>query len=165
MSEVITIEATSDKFKNKYSAGSVLANGKWMQVSSKLNLADFQKDSQVTVETKTNDKGYTSIVGLIKNEPIQTVERKPKREAVSQEADTTTATTPINAVMTEVSSKFNAKTYDENKSRKILVQGVTQAVLACPALAGLPFTTVEDIATNAKNLALEMIQFVDENSR
>lgn len=66
--EVITVEAVSDKFKNKYNSGSVLANGKWMQVSSKLNLSDFQKDSQIAVETKTNDKGYVSIVDIVKDE-------------------------------------------------------------------------------------------------
>lgn len=86
MSETLIIEAVNDKYKNKYNSGSVLANGKWMQVSSKLNLADFQKDSQVTVETETNDKGYTSIVALVKNVANGSIQQKNEISPVSSTA-------------------------------------------------------------------------------
>jgi len=146
--EKIIVEAVSDKFKNKYNSGSVLAGGKWMQVSSKLNLADFRKDSEVTVETKTNDKGYTSIVGIVKTDVIQTVE--------SVIAESTTK------------ARRTAKaepSYEDAKGRKILVQGVTQSCLASPALAGLPYTSVQELANNAQALASIMIEFVDAQSK
>lgn len=151
MSETIVIEAVSNKFANKYNSGSVLAGGKWMQVSSKLDLADFKKDSQVTVETKTNDKGYTSIVGIVKEDVVQAV------ESVIAESRPEAATKTSKRVAKEPS-------YDEAKSRRILVQGIVQACTASPSLAGLPYTNTTELAANIKALALEMIAFVDQES-
>ena len=156
MSETIVIEAVSDKFKNKYNSGSVLSGGKWMQVSSKLNLSDFQKDSQVTVELKTNDKGYTSIVGLVNASAKEEVE-----EAISN-ARTEAKTKTSKRVVKDETSKVS---YDDAKSRKILVQGVTQSCVSSPSLAGLPYTSVSELAQNIKALALEMIEFVDNESK
>lgn len=149
MSEVITIEAVSDKFKNKYNSGSIMAGGKWMQVSSKLDLNSFKKDKQMTVETKTNDKGYTSIVGIVEDSVTDEVE------------DVIKATKPAR---TTKSKETDKPSYEDTKNRRILVQGITQACLASPALAALPYTTVEELAKNAQNLAIEMIEFVDQES-
>ncbi len=149
------IEAVSNKFANKYNAGSVKANGKWYQVSSKLDISDFKKDSQVTVETKTNDKGYTSIVGLTRPgvEAVQAVEEAIKDSRI--EAKTKTAKRAVK----------EERSYDDAKGRKILVQGVTQSCISSPSLAGLPYTTTGELAANIKALALEMINFVDDESK
>lgn len=53
----------------------------------------------------------------------------------------------------------------EAKDRKILVQGITQAVLASPTLASLPITDKASFVKLAKEVALEMIDFVREQSK
>jgi len=151
MSETIVIEAVSDKFKNKFSAGSILSGGKWMQVSSHLSIEDFKKGSQVTVETKTNDKGYTSIVGLIKD----------AEESLSQAKSESKVKNLKKTAEKEVSNK----SYEDTKSRKILVQGVTQAVVQSPMLAGLPFTNSTEAIQLVKEVSLALIEFVDEESK
>lgn len=163
MSEVIVIEAVSDKFKNKYSAGSIKAGGKWMQVSSKLNLSDFQKDSQVTVETKTNDKGYTSVVGLLRESLADKI-----ADEINEEINKTIVNAQVEAktkTAKRVVKEDVSRSYDDTKSRKILVQGITQSCIASASLAGLPYTNVSELAANIKALALEMIEFVADESK
>ncbi len=155
--ETLVIEAISKKFANKYNSGSVMAGGKWFQVSSKLDIDDFKKDTKVTVETKTNDKGYTSIVGLVKDSASEAVEEVIEKSQV--EAKTKTAK---KAEKEEVST---GRSYDDAKSRKILVQGITQAVAQAPMLAGLPFTNAEEAVNLIKEVSLALIQFVDEESK
>ncbi len=153
--ETLVIEAVSDKFKNKYSAGSVLAGGKWMQVSSKLNLSDFRKDSEVTVETKTNDKGYTSIVALL-GAPARAEAPKAVRKPVepAQEA-------PVNKGAFNTPEEAQAvRSYQQNKDERILVQGLTQAVAQSPSLACLPGTDVQAIANNITDLTDLLIAYV-----
>ncbi len=153
--ETMIIEAVSNKFANKYNAGSVKAGGKWYQVSSKLDISDFQKDSQVTVETKTNDKGYTSIVGLVKEPANKVVE-----EAITASQTEAKTKTAKKVIKEDVS-----RSYEDTKGRKILVQGVTQSCANSPSLAGLPFTTVQEAANNIIALADILIGYVDEKSK
>lgn len=155
MSETIVIEAISDKFKNKYNSGSILAGGKWLQVSSKVDLNDFQKGSQMTVETKTNDKGYKSIIGVLKESATEAVET-----AISEARVEAKTKTPKKVV-----SEDGVRSYDDTKSRKILVQGVTQAVVQSPMLAGLPFTDATAAVQLVKEVSLALIAFVDEESK
>ncbi len=151
--ETLVIEAVSSKFANKYNSGSVKAGGKWYQVSSKLDISDFQRDSQVTVEVKVNDKGYPSIVALTRPEAKQAVE-----EAIT--ASQTEA-------KTKTSKKVAAepKSYEDAKGRKILVQGITQAVAQSPMLAGLPFINSAEVIGLIREVSLALIEFVDEESR
>ena len=153
MSETLTIEAVSAKFANKYSSGSILAGGKWMQVASKLDLKDFQKGSSVVVETKTNDKGYTSIVGLVKESNTETVETVEKAIAEAR-----TKTSKRTVADPKVS-------YDEIKTRHIFVQGITQAVAQSPMLAGLPFTNAAEAIQLIQDVSLALIAFVDDESK
>ncbi len=147
MSKLITIEAVNSKPKfPKFSNGSVLAGGKWLSVAKNVDISLFRKDTQMNVETHTNEKGYTSIVDVVEDmvENVKPVAKKTeKKEKVST----------------------SERTYDEAKSRKILVQGITQSVAASPSLAGLPFTTTADIVKNIQEVALELIEFVDEHSK
>ncbi len=169
MSEVITVEAVSDKFKNKYSSGSVKVGDKWMQVSSKLDINAFQKGSQIAVETRTNDKGYTSITAIADSdafvkEEVEQVKATSKAKKTSKPVEQLAT---INSATASSTSKTFTGTlsYDDAKNKKILVQGLTQAALSSAALAGLQYSTVEEIAENAKKLALEMIAFVAEQSK
>lgn len=152
--ETLVIEAVSDKFKNKYSSGSVLAGGQWLQVSSKLNLSDFKKDTQVEVETTVNDKGYKSIVGLVGASSVARVKEAIKTARVK--AETSEKPAQVQAQPTN--------SYESSKNRRILVQGITQAVAQSPALAGLPGMSVEEIAEHVQTLSRLLIAFVDAES-
>ncbi len=115
--ETITVE-----FKNKFSNGSVLAGGKWMQVAKSVELSNFRKDSQVSVELRTNNKGYTSIVGLgtldSRTPQAETVAEKPKRK--KQE------TTEV-----DTAPKVNTN-YETDKNTRIQIQGLLQATIQSP---------------------------------
>jgi hypothetical protein len=115
MSELIVVEAVSDKFKNKFSNGSVLSGGKWLQVSSKVPLNLFQKDTQVNVELQTNAKGYTSIIGIAADAPV---DETPK---------------PTAKRTTKVKEAPQAASYEDNKNKRIQVQGIIQSVVQSPA--------------------------------
>ncbi len=155
MAETVVIEAVTDKYKNKYNSGSVLVGGKWIQVVSKIPINLFQKDQQMTVETKTNEKGYKSITAVLDDAPDapEAVEAPVKRRATAKSESMSTGKT------------VTTDNYTDNKNKQIRVQGVLQAVAQCPALAGLPFTTVQDISKNIKELALDLIVFVEEESK
>lgn len=123
MSETLVIEAVSDKFKNKYNNGSVKAGGKWYQVATKVPFDLFQVNSQVTVETKTNDKGYTSIVGVVNG-----------AETASQEAmRPVKRTTKAKTETLSTAQTVKIDNYEDNKNKRIQVQGVLQAVVQSPA--------------------------------
>lgn len=146
MSETIVVEAVSDKFKNKFNSGSVLAGGKWLQVAKKLDISDFVKDTTMVVETKTNDKGYTSIVDIVG----EVAEKSVKSASKAKEVKTADA---------------QAKpSYEENKNRRILVQGITQAVVQAPFISGLPYTTANEALEHVKLVARELIAFVEDES-
>lgn len=136
--ETITIEAVG-KFGPK-------ANGKWWGVKRPLKSTDFVKGETYEIETEnweSNGKNGVNIVSVKKSKDVAITTNKKSEEQ---------------AVKTEV----KVSSYEENKNRRILVQGITQAALVSPALAGLPFTTVNDIVNNAKEVANQMIKFVDE---
>lgn len=58
-----------------------------------------------------------------------------------------------------------ASNYEDTKSRRILVQGITQAVTQSMSLAGLGHTTEQAIVASIKSVARELIKFVDEESK
>lgn len=150
MSELLTVEAVSTKFKNKYNSGSVLSGGTWLQVDKDVDIGVFQKDSQIEVETKVNDKGYKSIIGLV-NSPKTEVKKTTKKATKAPE---------LKEVDEAVAPKVSS--YEDNKNQRILVQGIVQAAAQCPALAGLPFTTVDDIISNVIKLADGLLEAVEE---
>ena len=49
--ETIVVEAVTNKYANKFSNGSVLAGGKWLQVAKNVDLELFKKDTEIAVET------------------------------------------------------------------------------------------------------------------
>lgn len=116
MPQTIVVEAVTNKFANKYNSGSVMAGGKWMQVSSKIPLSLFQKDQEVSVELETNAKGYTNIVGVNQEENTPAPKIAPKRASKAKPE-------AIEASKTS---------YEDNKNRRIQVQGLLQSVIQSP---------------------------------
>lgn len=55
--------------------------------------------------------------------------------------------------------------YEDTKSRRILVQGITQAVTQSMSLAGLGHTTEQAIVASIKSVTRELIKFVEEESK
>jgi len=54
--------------------------------------------------------------------------------------------------------------YDDTKSRRILVQGITQAVTQSMSLAGLGHTTEDAIVDSIKSVTRKLIAFVESES-
>ncbi len=152
--ETVVIEAVSSKFANKYNSGSVKANGKWMQVASKLPISLFKQDTQMSVETKTNDKGYVSIIGVGQTEtPTETAAEKPKRKKVEDLRTKTIA---------ELRAEDpNYKSYEDNKNRRIQVQGLLQGVIQSPATINFG-DDVSTIASKVLELTDLLIAGMDE---
>lgn len=55
--------------------------------------------------------------------------------------------------------------FEDAKSRRILVQGITQAVTQSMALAGLSRTTEKEVVESIKNVTRELVKFVEEESK
>ncbi len=143
---LITVEAVSDKFKNKFNSGSIKVNGKWLQISPKLDVKMFPIGQQVDVETVTNDKGYTS---------IKNINAEPKLEKTTTES----VTKSVEVTSVKVNQPVS---YEDSKNKRILTQGIVQAVVQSPSLAGLPFTNVEDVITNVTKVSDELIKWIEE---
>lgn len=150
----ITVEAVSDKYANKFSSGSVKTDGKWLQVAKNVDISLFKSDTQIDVETKTNDKGYTSIVGVgtIETAPVA---EKPKRAKKIIDDFTGTA-------LHELKTEPKVTSYEDNKNLRILVQGIVQACVQAPGLVSLSITNVDELAEATEALATRLIAFVDK---
>lgn len=161
--ETITVEAVTTKFANKYNSGSVKVGDKWLQVAKNVDINAFQKGASIDVETKTNDKGYTSIVALagIAGSGLDALIEKEVASARKAKK----AVKPVEEVTQTAAPKFDYAANEANKNRRILIQGLVQACVASPSLAGLPYTTVSELAKNAQALAEEMIAFVEKKLR
>lgn len=115
--ETLVVEAVNinPKFP-KFSNGAVLSGGKWLNVAKNVDISLFQKNSQVTVETSTNAKGYTSIVGVVDEAPAP-VKRATKKAAPETTSEATTV---------------KVSNYEDNKNQRIQVQGILQGVTQSP---------------------------------
>lgn len=68
-------------------------------------------------------------------------------------------------VATENRKEQDRPSYEDQKNRRILVQGITQAVVQSPILAGLGYTDKTQAVAIVKEVAKELIAFVDEQSK
>lgn len=172
--ETITVEAVTTKFANKYNSGSVKVGDKWLQVAKNVDINAFQKGTTIDVETKTNDKGYTSIVGLATSAGISgsgldaLIEKEVKaaksKKAIKPVEENTLEIKPASEVDPYyVRSKYGEpmSQYEVDLDKRISLAGIVQACIISPSLAGLPYTTVGELAKNAQALAEEMIAFVE----
>lgn len=57
---------------------------------------------------------------------------------------------------------YKVPTIEENRSRRILRQGIVQAVVQSPALAGLQFRGLDEYLVIVKDAANKLISFVEE---
>ena len=164
MIELITIEAVNSKPKfPKFSNGSILAGGKWMNVDKRLDISAFKKNTQMAVKLLTNEKGYTSVVDIVEDV-------KPKTAIETTEAGITNTISFTQQAPTDPYYVRNGygkpmSQYEIDLDRRISVAGITQAALASPSLAGLPYTNTAELVENVKKVAVEMMKFVDEQSK
>lgn len=77
-----------------------------------------------------------------------------------------TAPAPVSRKLdtTPVENK-KVSNFEDAKSRRILVQGITQAVTQSMALAGLSRTTEKEVVESIKNVTRELVRFVEEESK
>ncbi len=149
---MITIEAVNPKpFNPKYSNGSVLAGGTWMQVNKTIAIENFVKGEQISVETKTNDKGYKSITAVV--EPPKTTVEPFKRVTKLKHVETTTSDS-------SETPKTEVKTYEESKNKRIQVQGIIQSCMASAATINFG-NEPEEIAEKVLKLADLLIAGMD----
>lgn len=98
------------------------------------------------------------------------VAEKPKTEAapavaqtapapVSRKLDTGTPAVESNK------KEYAGGNYDDKKNRRILVQGITQAVTQSMALAGLGYTNEKEVVELIKRVSRDLVAFVDEESK
>ena len=60
-----------------------------------------------------------------------------------------------------IEAQANAVPYVDAKSKRILVQGLTQAVLQSPGLAGLPYANEEQYVALVKSVTDKLIAYVE----
>lgn len=148
--EVITIEAVG-KFGPK-------ANGKWYGVKRPLTTSGFAKGLTYEVETEGwESKGKTgiNIVNIIK-----TVEPEAPTSVGNNASSTTMTANSLPAITKTVYNSSDSK----QKDRRILVQGIVQAVVQSPSLAGLPFTTSDEVVNHVLKVSKSLIEFVESGN-
>ena len=97
-----------------------------------------------------NIVSYKDVTGNV-TAPAVKVSRTPSKENIDEIVQVMkTDTAPL------VSS------YEENKNRKILVQGITQAAMVSPGVAGLQAENDVQLTDNFKRVADEMIRYVED---
>lgn len=131
MSEILTVEVAG-KFGPK-------CNEKWYGVKRPLKASDFENGKSYEVDLEEWKEGRFNIV---------------KAKEVTEKS-------PPKAKETAKKQQKVAKDSNDDKNQRILVQGITQAAMTCPSLAGLPFTNVEELKANIQELADEMIEYVE----
>ena len=142
--EVLTVEV-SGKFGPK-----AIKDGdgesKWFGVKKPLKASNFEKGKSYEVEL---EEWQTGRYNITKAKEVDGNDKKTssviKEKAVKQ---------------TKV-----LEVREGDKNKRILVQGITQAVTASPSVAGLPYTTTEELVNNIKEVAEQLISFVEKRSQ
>lgn len=144
--ETITVEAVG-KFGPK-------ANGRWYGVARDLRDFKFLKDAQYSVTTEPWEKNGKSGVNIVDIKNI------PQLNSATQ-----THVTSSGAPTTNFSNHPVVNTYETDKQKRILVQGIVQAVLQSPALSGLQYSSLNDLGQLVEELSSRMIEFVVNKSK
>lgn len=93
--------------------------------------------------------------GAVATKPAETSVAQTAPAPVSRKLDTGLPT----------NGRDDRKTgYDDTKSRRILVQGLTQAVTQSMSLAGLGHVTEDAIVASIKNVTRQLVAFVESES-
>ena len=74
---------------------------------------------------------------------------------------------PINTAATQTADRIvteaqaSAVPYVDTKSKRILVQGITQAVVQSPGLAGLPYANEEQYVDLVKRVSDKLVSYIE----
>ncbi|HWY36736.1 MAG TPA: hypothetical protein VNX68_18975 [Nitrosopumilaceae archaeon] len=139
--DTIVVDGINTKTKYpKFNSGSLkLASGEWLNVSNDVDINFFMKGETYEVEIETNDKGYQTLVKVL-GTGESTVKTTPSTKAAPKQRD------------------FDSVT--DAKSIRILRQGVVQAVVQSPALAGMQFSTMDEYLKLVEDAATKLIEFI-----
>lgn len=137
--ELLTVEAVG-KFGPK-------ANGKWYGVKKPLGPNDFKKGETYEVETENWKSGEKTGMNIVTAKPHAQTQAK------------TTVVTKNKDVAAPVLN------YEDSKNKRILIQGIVQAVAQAPALVQLTITNVDEYTNLVKEAAKQLIDFVNEETR
>lgn len=149
--ETITVEVAG-KYGPK-------ANGVWYGVKRPLKATDFTAGQSYEIETEDWNSNGKSGVNITSIFPLEQAKAQAPARTVKAAAK---ATVLLDVPTTTTNSAGVILSYEEQKNRRILRQGVVQAVIQSPMLAGLPFTNANDAVALVKDVANQLIDFVQE---
>lgn len=150
--EIITVEAAG-KYGPK-------ANGKWYGVKRPLKATDFTAGQTYEIETEDWNSNGKSGVNITSVCPL---ENETKTVAPVKNVKAVTKGTVIRDIISSSTESTGVGlSYEELKNRRILRQGMVQATVQSPMLAGLPFTNANDAVALVKDVANQLIDFVQE---
>lgn len=152
--ERVTIEGVNTKVLPKFAkfnSGGILVDGKWLNVAKKADIREFQKGETVNVEILTNERGYDSIVGIVK-QTGKAVEREEEattpvvppvpslpKTSVAPKADPNgvSPVAPAKKRVNENGSDGMTKQDWADKDARISVDAIHKSTLESPTLANL----------------------------
>lgn len=138
-------------------------NGEWIGIDrdSGLKPSDFVAGQTYNVETKPytskSGKKGINIVAIKEDRPVKSDELKKVSNEIAREY--TARATKLSTTPTVI------ETAEDRKSRRILYQGILQAALQSPSLAGLPATNVTEFMALVKEVVRQSAEFVTEEAR
>lgn len=124
-------------------------NGVWYGVKRPLKATDFVSGQTYEVETEKWSSNGKSGVNIVACNHLEKPKVENKKTSVLKEVPT-------------IASENTGLNYEDAKQRRILRQGVVQAVIQSPMLAGLPFTNANDAVALVKEVSNQLIDFVQE---
>ena len=128
----------------------VKAEGKWFGVKRPIKPTDFTVGTAYVVKTEpweAKGKSGVNIVSVSPCDAVKNVDPEPVKAApVNQKAEVNKA--PISD-------------YEANKNRRILRQGVYQAVVQSPGIAGLGFTSPSELVANVREVSEQLIKLIE----
>lgn len=117
----------------------------WYNVDRPLTLDNFQSGVEYEVRTYSGSKGGKRIAEIVGQTGVAKAAQQNGDQGMFQKA-----------------GRLSAEEYDAKKSRRILRQGVYQAVVQSPILQILPSETMEDTLKNVETLAEAVIAFIEK---
>lgn len=138
------------------------ANGQWLGIDrdSGLTPSDFVAGQTYDVEVKSwssKGKSGTNIVAIKEDRPVKSDELKKVSNEIAREYTARAAKPSTTPTVIE--------TAEDRKSRRILYQGILQAALQSPSLAGLPATNVTEFMALVKEVVRQSAEFVTEEEK
>lgn len=128
----------------------VKAEGKWFGVKRPIKPTDFVVGSMYDIVTEPWEAKGKSGINIVKANEASAA-KAPEPEPVK--------VAPVNQ-KAEV-NKAPISDYEANKNRRILRQGVYQAVVQSPGIAGLGYTTIPELIANVREVSEQLIKLIE----